>query len=89
SAILAMRIMIQFIGQAIGLLILRRKKNGVDFPYKMPFFPIPVILAVAMWIYILISTGSRLMLGGIMVTVIGLIVYFIKAKVKKEWPFKM
>ncbi len=87
SAILAMRIMIQFIGQAIGLLILRRKKNEVVFPYRMPLFPIPVILAIAMWLFILVSTGSKLMLGGILVIMIGLVVYFIKAKVNKEWPF--
>ncbi len=87
SAILAMRIMIQFIGQAIGLLLLRSKKNGVEFPYKMPLFPLPVILAVAMWLFILFSTGSKLMLGGIGVTIIGLIIYFIKAKIKVEWPF--
>ena len=53
-----MRIIIQFIGQAIGLLILRSKKNDIEFPYKMPLFPVPVILAIAMWIFILISTGS-------------------------------
>ena len=87
SAILAMRIMIQFIGQAIGLLFLRRKKNGVEFPYKMPLFPVPIILAIAMWLFILISTGSKLMSYGILVIAIGLVVYFIKAKIKKEWPF--
>ncbi len=87
SAILAMRIMIQFIGQAIGLLLLRSKKNGVEFPYKMPFFPLPVILAIAMWLFILFSTGGKLMLGGIGVTIIGLVIYFIKAKIKVEWPF--
>ena len=87
SAILAMRIMIQFIGQAIGLLILRSKKNNTDFPYKMPLFPLPVILAIAMWLFILISTGSRLMFSGLIVIFLGAIVYFIKAKVRKEWPF--
>ncbi|MEO9020746.1 MAG: amino acid permease [Ginsengibacter sp.] len=87
SAILAMRIMIQFIGQAVGLLILRSKKNNDQFPYKMPLFPLPVILAIAMWLFILISTGSKLMLSGLLVIFLGAIVYFIKAKVKKEWPF--
>ena len=87
SAILAMRIMIQFIGQAIGLLLLHRKKNRVEFPYKMPLFPVPIILAIAMWLFILISTGSKLMSYGILVIAIGLVVYFIKAKIKKEWPF--
>ena len=87
SAILAMRIMIQFIGQAVGLLILRSKKDGTVFPYKMPLFPLPVILAIIMWFFILVSTGSKLMFGGLIVIFLGLIVYFIKAKVQKEWPF--
>ena len=86
SAILAMRIIIQFIGQAIGLLILRSKKNDTEFPYKMPLFPVPVILAIAMWIFILFSTGSHLMAGGLLVIFLGIIVYLIKAKIQKEWP---
>ncbi len=88
SAILAMRIIIQFIGQAIGLLILRRKKNGIGFPYKMPLFPLPVILAIIMWIFILISTGRKLMKWGLIIISLGAVVYFIKAKIKNEWPFR-
>ena len=87
SAILAMRIMVQFIGQAIGLLLLRSKKSDIEFPYKMPLFPVPVILAIGMWIFILISTGSKLMNWGLFIIGLGTIVYFIKAKMKKEWPF--
>ena len=87
SAILAMRIMIQFIGQAIGLLILRSKKNQTEFPYKMPLFPLPVIIAIAMWMFILISTGTKLMFSGLVVIFLGGVVYFAKAKIQKEWPF--
>jgi fructoselysine transporter len=87
SAILAMRIIIQFIGQAMGLLILRSKKNETVFPYKMPLFPVPIILAIIMWLFILISTGSNLMGCGLFIIFLGSIVYFIKAKFKKEWPF--
>lgn len=88
SAILAMRIMIQFVGQAVGLLILRSKRSSDEFPYKMPLFPLPVYLAIAMWLFILISTGSKLMFSGLIVIFLGTIVYFIKARVQKEWPFK-
>ncbi|MEO6844401.1 MAG: amino acid permease [Ginsengibacter sp.] len=87
SAILAMRIMIQFVGQAVGLLILRSKRNSDEFPYKMPLFPLPVYLAIAMWLFILVSTGSKLMLSGLIVIFLGTIVYFIKASIQKEWPF--
>ncbi len=87
SAILAMRVIIQFIGQAVGLLLLKFKKNDIEFPYKMPFFPLPVILAIVMWLYILISTGSNLMIGALIIICSGAIVYFIKAKFGREWPF--
>jgi len=86
SAILAMRILIQFVGQAIGLLMLR-KRNKTQFPYKMPLFPLPVLVAITLWIGILISTGWGMVLAGLTVILIGSVVYFIKAGISKEWPF--
>lgn len=87
SAILAMRILIQFIGQAIGLLLLRKTRSKDMFPYKMPFFPVPVYTAIAMWLFILYSTGLKMMAYGAVVIAMGTMVFFIKAKINKEWPF--
>ncbi len=87
SAILAMRILVQFIGQAIGLILLRKSRPRQDFPYKMPLFPLPVILAIGIWLFILWSTGWQMVSYGLIVISTGTIVYFIKAKMNKEWPF--
>lgn len=87
SAILAMRILIQFIGQAIGLLMLRKVRAKEYFPYKMPLFPLPVYLAIILWAGILISTGFTMVAGGLLTISIGTAVYFIKAKLNREWPF--
>ena len=87
SAILAMRILIQFIGQAVGLILLRRTRPKSAFPYKMPLFPLPVYLAIVLWIGILIATGERMVILGLLVIAIGALVYFIKARRNKEWPF--
>lgn len=87
SAILAMRILVQFIGQAVGLILLRRKRSKGTFPYKMPFFPVPVYLAIVLWVGILISTGLNMLLTGLLVIAIGSVVYFIKASRAGEWPF--
>lgn len=86
NAILAMRILVQFIAQAIGLLLLRRLRTQ-DFPFKMPFFPWPVYIAIMMWLGILLSTGYVMVLGGVFTTALGAGVYLVKAKLKKEWPF--
>lgn len=87
SAILAMRILVQFIGQAIGLLMLRKARPAKDFPYKMPLFPLPVFVGIAIWLFILWSTGMKMISYGLIAIGAGAIVYFIKAKANKEWPF--
>ncbi|MEO8760583.1 MAG: amino acid permease [Bacteroidia bacterium] len=87
SAILAMRILVQFIGQAIGLLILRKTRGAATFPYKMPLFPLPIYIAIVLWIGILIATSLKMVLIGLVVIASGTIVYFIKAKRNNEWPF--
>jgi len=88
SAILAMRIIVQFIGQAVGLLILHKRKGPKSFPFKMPLYPIPVIIAISMWIFIFISTGSTLVKLALWFILSGLVVYFIKAWKQKQWPFQ-
>jgi fructoselysine transporter len=87
SAILAMRILIQFVSQAWGLILLRKSRKESDFPYRMPFFPVPVYLAIAMWLALFVATGPTMMLGGVTVIFLGTIVYMIKANMSKEWPF--
>ncbi|SFW64581.1 APC family permease [Chitinophaga sancti] len=82
SAILAMRIMIQFIGQAIGLLALSKRKGRDFMKWKMPLYPIPVILAILIWIGIFISTGRSMMLAGLGVTLLGMIIYYLKTYTK-------
>jgi amino acid transporter len=88
NAILAMRILIQFIGQAIGLLLLVKKKGRAHFAWKMPLYPIPVILAIIIWGLVFISTGFNMILGGLIVTGLGFIAFLIKSKRNDEWPFK-
>lgn len=88
SAILAMRILIQFIGQGIGLLVLRSsgKLKNIN-RFKVPLYPLPVIIALASWIGILISTGFKMIITGIFAIILGSCVYFILAYKRKQWPF--
>ncbi len=88
SAILAMRILIQFIGQAAGVILLRKRKPGEFFPFKMWLYPLPALVAIIMWIALFLSTGMYFALGGLIVMVIGALVFLIRAHYINEWPFK-
>jgi len=82
DGILAMRILIQFIGQAIGLLLLVKRKGKSYFPWKMPFYPIPLFMAIIIWVAIFYSTGAKMMISGLIVISLGLIAYFVSSKMK-------
>jgi amino acid transporter len=83
TAILAMRIIVQFVAQAIGLLLLHKRKGREFFKWKMPLYPLPVILAILIWLFIFYSTEKRMMLiaGGIIL--LGIIAYLIKSNYQK------
>jgi fructoselysine transporter len=86
-AILAMRILIQFVGQSVGLLLLHKRKGKDFFKWRMPLFPFPAILAILIWLFIFYSTASGMMLiAGIIISA-GLVAFLIKSKLKQEWPF--
>jgi amino acid transporter len=88
DGILAMRIMVQFIGQAVGVTLLR-KRNGIKhLHYKMPLYPLPVIFAIAMWLFVFYATGLTIIASFLLVLGSGLIMYFILAKMQNQWPFK-
>jgi hypothetical protein len=45
-----MRILVQFVGQAVGLVLLRRRRGTGALPFKMPLYPLPVVLAIVVWL---------------------------------------
>jgi amino acid transporter len=87
DGILAMRILVQFIGQAVGVILLRNRTGGAHLKYRMPFYPLPVILVILMWVLIFIATGIQVITFFFLVISSGLLVYFIFARQQGVWPF--
>jgi len=86
-AILAMRILVQFIGGAVGTIILRRTWRAERLPFRMWFFPLPAVVAILAWGSILLSTGRNFALAGVGVMIAGTVVFLIRARRRGEWPF--
>jgi len=84
SGILAMRIIVQFIGQAVGVMILRKRRGTTDLPYKMPLYPLPVILAILMWLFIFYATGLAVISMFLVVAGSGVVVFFLRKVTKVQ-----
>jgi len=87
KAILAMRLLVQFIGQAVGVMILRRRWPPERLPFKMWLYPVPAIVSIAGWAALFAATGRRFVGWGLVVILLGAAVFFFQARYRREWPF--
>jgi len=87
EALLVTRIAVQFIGQIGAVILLRRKAPGLERPYRIPLFPLPPLLALAGWLFVLFTSGGTLLLYGMFFLVLGLIAFVLWSRVCGAWPF--
>jgi len=84
DGILAMRILIQFIAQSIGVVLLRKRVGTKNLPFKMWLYPLPVILSVLIWLYVFFSTGMAAFLAILLITAGTLVFYLAQHWWKKN-----
>lgn len=83
---LAMFVLWIFFTMAVaGIFILRNKHKHIERPFKVPLYPIVPLIGVAGGIYIIISTlitNTSLALYGLLITALGLPVYYLITRKK-------
>ncbi len=74
TAIITMRIIVQFVGQSAGVLYWHWKKPTDERPYKMWLFPLPAVIGIIIWLFILftspwiyIAAAAGIILAGIVI----------------------
>lgn len=87
TAIIVMRILIQFVGQSVGVIYLRFKKDQIHLPYKMWLFPLPAIFGIVIWMFIFFSSGWEYILGALGIILLGIFVFLVRARTLQQWPF--
>ncbi len=86
TAILMMRILIQFLSQAVGLIAWRYSKHKEEMPFRMPLFPIPAIISIAIWLFIFFTNDVKFIIGAIAIIASGTIAFFIRNRINKTAP---
>src|SRR5271156_1770423 len=89
AALVAIRIILQFLMQHVGVILLRRREPDRPRPFRMWLYPLPPILAAAGFLFILISrpNAARELRYGAAIAISGCLLYFIRARYRHEWPF--
>jgi fructoselysine transporter len=87
KAIIAVRLIVQFISQGVGVMILRRRWPPERLPFKMWLYPWPAVLSILGWAALFYYTGWKFALGGIGVIALGIFTYMIQARYRGLWPF--
>lgn len=89
AALVVIRIMLQFIVQAIGLMVLRVRHPEMSRPFRMWFYPVPALLAIAGFLFILLARKHflREIRYAVVILIVGLVIYFVRSWRRREWPF--
>jgi amino acid transporter len=89
AALVALRIVLQFLLQHVGVVLLRRRRPDMPRPFRIWLYPLPVICAILGFLFVLASRAhaGREIAAALIVTVSGVIVYLGRAKRDAAWPF--
>ena len=85
--ILAVRLIVQFMGQAVGVMLLRRRWPAERFPFKMWLYPLPSILTLFGWLWLFWRTGP-VRKWGLLQIALGVVAFLIWTWDRKQWPFE-
>jgi amino acid transporter len=89
SALVVIRILLQFLLQSIGVIVLRIRRPDMPRPFRMWLYPVPSLLAILGFAYIVIKRPDALkqIRYAAVILLAGLVLYFIRAKRNRDWPF--
>ncbi|TDW96126.1 APC family permease [Dinghuibacter silviterrae] len=78
TAIIVMRILIQFLSQSVGLIRWHRLQPNDRRPYRMPLYPLPAVLSMLIWLFIFCTSPLPFIGFALGIIVLGVALFFIK-----------
>jgi amino acid transporter len=87
AILIVIQTLFQYSMQCIGVIVRRKYLKSIGMPYKMPLYPLPALLALAGWIYIVTTSKLVFIELGLAVFAAGTCIYLLLAHHRKSWPF--
>jgi amino acid transporter len=88
DALITTRILVQFVGQVFAVMLLRVYRPEIPTPFRMWCYPIPALVALAGWIFLLITSGWHLVALGLGTLALGVLCFLVWSWRYHSWPFQ-
>ena len=89
AALVVIRILVQFLAQIIGVIILRQTRPEFPRPFRMWLYPLPALIAIVGFVYVMFMRPNfqKEVKYAAVLIILGLIVYFARSYKRGEFPF--
>jgi basic amino acid/polyamine antiporter, APA family len=89
AALVVIRLILQFLVQAVGLIVLRIREPELPRPFRMWLYPLPALLACTGFLFILFKRENwqKEMRYAALILVTGVVIYMVRSWKASEWPF--
>jgi amino acid transporter len=91
AALVVIRIVLQYLLQQVGVIVLRLRRPEMPRPFRIWLYPLPPLLALAGFLFILVSRpqARHECWWALLVGAVGSMLYFARARARREWPWQM
>lgn len=86
--LIALRILVQFVGQIVAVTLLRKNTPELHRPYRIWLYPVPSFVALIGWLFIYLTLGNWIIIGSLIALVVGVVCFLIWSRLTQRWPFQ-
>ena len=85
AALVVIRIMIQFLFQTVGVIVLRVRRPDLPRPFRMWLYPVPALLATLGFLFVLVERKNFLkeIRYAVIILIAGIVVYMVRSHAAK------
>ena len=80
-------VLVQGVGGNVAVMVLRQRADPA--PFRLPLYPLPVLIAMVSWLFLFWSSGAVAMVLGVVTLAAGAAIFLIRARFARAWPFAL
>ncbi len=88
NTVTVLYLMIAAVPMVTAVTALRRRRPDIARPFRMWLYPLPSVIAMAGWIFVIVTSGWKYIAASASVIALGAIAYMWRARAGHEWPFE-